>query len=247
MRRFLTLTRSLFLVYLRERSTLFWNFAFPIFLLIIYGVVFGGDDVTRFMSWTMPGVVAINLLAFGLIGSSTLMTEFRQKGVLRRLQASPAPTLTLVGAYLVVNVAIALLQSAIVVAFAMLVYGVQLPALNLLLALPMILITVLMSVALGQVISGAVPGAGGAVAVGQILYFGQMFITDLVIPLNQLPQWVQDVGRWLPGYAMAQLVRPPLQDGALSPDFALNLALTLAYGAVAVLLAARLFKWEAKA
>lgn len=246
MYRFLTLTRSLFLVYLRERSTLFWNFAFPIFLLILYGVVFGGDDVAAFMSWTMPGVLTLNLLAFGLIGSSTMMTEFRQTGVLRRLQASPAPALVLVGAYIFVNVAVALLQSALVVGFAVLAYGVRLPAFNLLLTLPMILLAVLMSLALGQVISGLAPGAGGAVALGQILYFGQMFVTDLIIPLEQLPEGVQAVGRWLPGYAMAQLVRPPLQDGVLSPEFTLNLLLTLAYSAAAVLLAARLFRWEAR-
>lgn len=246
MQRFLILTKAMFLVYLRERSTLFWNFAFPVFLLVIYAAVFGGDDLAGFMSWMVPGVVAINILAFGLISSATMMTEFRQKGVLRRLQASPVPTLTLVGAYIVVNVAIALLQAALVVAVAVIVYGLEMPAAHLLLALPMALIAVVMSVALGQVVSGIAPGSGGAVAIGQILYFGQMFIADLVLPIEQLPEWIQKLGPWLPGYAIAQLVRPPLQSGALSPDFAVNLLLTLVYGAAAALLAARLFKWEAR-
>ena len=246
MQRFLTLTKAMFLVYLRERSTLFWNFAFPVFLLVIYAAVFGGDDLPGFMGWMVPGVLAVNILAFGLISSATMMTEFRQKGVLRRLQASPVPTLTLVGAYIVVNVAVAVLQAALVVAVAMTFYGLQLPAVNLLLALPMVLLSVLMSVARGQVVSGVAPGSGGAVAIGQILYFGQMFIADLIMPIEQMPGWIQSVGPWLPGYAIAQLVRPPLQTGALSPEFGVNLLLTLVYGAAAALLAAWLFKWEAR-
>lgn len=246
MRRFLLLTKALFLIYLRERSTLFWNFAFPVFLLVIYAAVFGGNDVTGFMSWITPGVLATNVLAFGLISSSTMMTEFRNKGVLRRLQASPVPTMTLVGAYIVVNLAIALLQAAVVVAVATLVYGVDMPVAHLALAFPMVILSVLMSVALGQVVSGLVPSAGGAVALGQMLYFGQMFIADLIMPVAQMPAWVQTVSPWLPGYAIAQLVRPPLQTGALSPELLPNLLLTLVYGGVAAVLAARLFKWEAR-
>jgi ABC-2 type transport system permease protein len=246
MQRFLTLTKALFLIYIRERSTLFWNFAFPVFLLVIYAAIFGGEDVSRFMGWMMPGVLAINVLAFGLISSSTMMTEFRQKGVLRRIQASPAPALTLVGAYILVNIAIATLQAGLVIAVGVFIYGVQMPLANVLLALPLMLVAVLMSIALGQVVSGIAPGAGGAVAVGQILYFGQMFITDLIMPIEQMPAWVQTVGPWLPGYAIAQLVRPPLQTGVLGPHLAANLVLALAYGLVAALLAARLFKWEAR-
>jgi len=246
MYRFFVLTKALFLIYIRERSTLFWNFAFPVFLLVIYAAIFGGDDLAGFMSWMMPGVLALNVLAFGLISSATMMTEFRQKGVLRRIQASPAPALTLIGAYILVNLAIALLQAGLVIAVGVFIYGVPMPPANVLLALPMLLMAVLASIALGQVVSGIAPRAGAAVAIGQILYFGQMFITDLIMPVRMMPDWVQTVGPWLPGYAMAQLVRPALADGTLPTDWARHLLLLAAYTGVSLALAARLFKWEAR-
>ncbi len=247
MQRFLILTKAIFLIHLRERSTLFWNFAFPVFLLVIYAAIFGGDDVAAFMTWMMPGVLTLNILAFGLISSSTMLTEMRAKGVLRRLQASPVPAAILAGAYILVNVLIAVLQAALVVAVAVIVYGVRLPAAHLLLAAPMVVAAVLMSVALGQVVSSVVAArTGAAVAVGQILYFGQMFIADLIMPIEMMPAWVQRVGPWLPGYAIAQLVRPPLADGVLSPDLAANLLLAAAYGLAAALIAGRLFQWEAR-
>ena len=59
MRRFLVLTKAMTLIHLRNRSTLFWNLAFPVFLLVIYSQIFGAMDVggTGFMAWVVPGVV----------------------------------------------------------------------------------------------------------------------------------------------------------------------------------------------
>ncbi|MBP7694114.1 MAG: ABC transporter permease [Anaerolineales bacterium] len=246
MRRFLILTKAILLVHLRERAQLFWNFAFPIFLLVIYAAVFGGDDLASFMAWMVPGIIATNILAFGLISSSSLITEMRTKGVLRRLQASPVPAAHLLGAYLTVNVLSSLIQILLILAVSTVVYGLRIPLVNLALAAPWVVAAVLVSVIIGQAVSSLVGSAGAAVAVGQVLYFGQMFITDLIMPIEFMPQWIQQVGPWLPGYAIAQLVRPPLLDGTLSPALGSSLLLAAAYALAAGLLAARFFKWEAR-
>ncbi len=246
MYRFLTLTKAMFLIHIRDKTLLFWNFAFPVLLMAINGAAFGGDGLAQFMTWMMPGVLAANLLAFGLISSSSVMTEMRAKGVLRRLQASPISPNVLIGAYVVANVAMALATAIVVMLVGVALYGVKLDLLHVALALPMIVVTVVTAIALGQVISGVAPRAGAAVAIGQLFYFGQMFITDLFMPLRMMPDWAQQVGPWLPGYAMAQLVRSALADGTLSDGWLLQLLLLAAYTAVALFLAARLFKWEAR-
>lgn len=247
MYRLLMLTKAMLLVHLRDRALLFWNIAFPVFLLFIYGAIFGGDDLVGFMTWMMPGVLTGNLMAFGLIGSSSTMSELRVKGVLRRLQASPVPAGVLIGAYIIASLCMALATAIVVLLVGVVVYGVAISPLNILLSLPMIVVTVLAAIALGQVISGVAPRAGAAVAIGQLFYFGQMFITDLFMPIDRMPDWVQTVGPWLPGYAMAQLVRPALADGSLATDWPRHLLILTAYTAVALVLAARLFKWEARA
>lgn len=245
MKRFFVLTRAMTFMHLRNRSTLFWNLAFPVFLLVIYSQIFGEMDVGSqdFMAWVVPGVVVFNILAFGLLSSGTMMVNMREKGILRRLQASPIPAGQLVGSYLLVNVLIALLQSTIIVVFAALVFGTPLTLGGALRALPMILFGILAFVALGQVISGVAVTAGMAVAVGQILNFSQMFITDMIMPMDFMPEWIQKVAPYLPAYAVVQLVRPPLMDGTLTPDLWPNLLVVAAYTAVGGLVAAGLFRW----
>jgi ABC-2 type transport system permease protein len=249
MKRFLVLTKAMTLMHLRNRATLFWNLAFPVFLLVIYSQIFGAMDVggTNFMTWVVPGVVVFNVLAFGLLSSGTMMVNMREKGILRRLQASPIPAGQLVGSYLLVNVLIALLQSTIIVTFAALVFRTPLTLSGAVRAFPMIVLGVLAFVALGQVISGVATTAGMAVAVGQILNFSQMFITDMIMPIDMMPKWLQKVAPYLPAYATVQLVRPPLVDGSLSPDLWSNLLLMAAYAVGAGIVAARLFRWSPRA
>ncbi|UCC62873.1 MAG: ABC transporter permease [Anaerolineae bacterium] len=246
MKRFLVLTKAMLLMHLRNRMTLFWNLAFPVFVLVIYSQIFGTNQVgsVNYMAWAVPGVVVFNIVAFGLLGSGTIMVNMREQGILRRLQASPMPAGQLVGSYLVVNVLIAVLQSTIIVLFSALVFETPLTVAGALRAFPMAVSGILAFVALGQVISGVAPTAGVAVAVGQIVNFGQMFITDMIMPMELLPEWIQRIAPYLPAYAVVQLVRPPLIDGRFSPELWSNLYVVAAYTVVAGIVAARLFRWS---
>lgn len=246
MKRFTTLTKAMLLLHLRNRATLFWNLAFPIFILVIYAVVFGKLTVgdADFMTWVVPGVLVFNILAFGLLGSASMIVQMREKNILRRLQATPVPSGQLVGSYLLVNVLIGILQCILILVFAALFFDASITLRTALIAFPMIVIGILCFVGMGQVISGVAATAGAAIAVGQIINFSQMFISDLVMPLEMMPDFIQKIAPYLPAYAVVQLVRPPLIDGGMSPDFWRNLLVVAAYTLLAAFLAARLFRWE---
>jgi ABC-2 type transport system permease protein len=142
---------------------------------------------------------------------------------------------------------IGLLQSIFIVSFAALVFGMPLTWIGVLRAFPMVIIGIVTFVAIGQVISGIAPTAGVAVAVGQVLNFSQMFITDMIMPIQTMPTWLQKVAPYLPAYAVVQLVRPPLLEGQFSPDLGFSLLVAAAYIAIATLAAARLFRWAPRA
>jgi ABC-2 type transport system permease protein len=252
MQRFITFTKALALIHLRNRTVLFWNLLFPVLMLVLYGVVFRGDMFDapagfNYINWVLPGVLVFNALAFGLITSSSMMLTMRENGVLRRLQATPMPAGQLVGAYLLVNVGIVLLQSLIIIAAAVLLFDASVTASGLLLALPMTLIGIITFVALGQIVSGIAQTAGVAVMAGQLVYFALLFVTDMIMPLEMMPDWIQRVAVYLPSYAVVQLVRPPLLLGELSPDLGLHLLVAAVYTVAAGLIAARLFRWSPRA
>ena len=242
MKRFLILTKAIFLMHLRNGFVLFWNFAFPVLLMLIYGVV-----MSQYMDYMTPGVIVLNALSFGLVGSSNMMLEMREKSVLRRLQASPLPAGQLIGSYLLVNLLIGILQSTLIIIAGVLLYKVPVSALSLALAYPMILAGLLAFMALGGIISGVAAKAGTATAVGMTIYSSLMFISDMVFPLDMLPNWLRNVVPYLPSYPVVQLVRSALLDATLDPKWLTHLFLLAVYGLGATFIAAKLFRWEPKA
>ncbi len=242
MKRFLIFTKAMLLIHLRAREVLFWNFAFPVFLMLIYGVIMAG-----YMQWLTPGVIVLNALSFGLVSSAAVLVDMREKGILRRLRATPLPAGQLLGAYLIVNLLLGLTQGLLILLVGVVVYQVPLSLAGLVLGLPMIVAGALTFLALGQVVSGLAPKAGVATAAGMTLYFGLMFISDMIFPIAQLPAWLQAVVPYFPSYAVVQLVRAPLLDGVMAANWPTNLALMAAYAIVATIIASRLFRWDPKA
>jgi ABC-2 type transport system permease protein len=242
MKRFLILTKAIFLIYIRNGMVLFWNFAFPVFLMLIYGMI-----MSDYMAYMTPGVMVLNALSFGLVGSSTAMLEMRDKGILRRLQATPLPAGHLLMAYLLVNVGIVLIQSIIILAMGVILYQVPITGVGLALGIPMILAGVMTFLAMGGVISGIAAKPGVATGAGMTVYFGLMFISDMVFPIDMLPNWLQKIVPYLPSYLVVNLVRQPLLNGVLDEKWLLYFGLLAVYAIAASILAAKLFRWEPKA
>lgn len=242
MKRFLILTKAMTLMHLRNGYVLFWNFTFPVLLMVIYGAV-----MSQYMDYMTPGVIVLNALSFGLVSSSTMMLEMREKSVLRRLQATPLPAGQLIVSYLLVNVIIGVLQSTLIILAGILLYDVPVTATSLLLAYPMILAGLLAFMALGGIISGMSAKSGTATAIGMTIYFLLMFISDLVFPLDMLPEWLRNVVPYLPPYLVVQLVRSAMLEATLDPNWLTHLLLLGIYGIGATFIAAKLFRWEPKA
>jgi ABC-2 type transport system permease protein len=93
-------------------------------------------------------------------------------------------------------------------------------------------------------ISGLSPTSGVAMAVGQILNFSQMFISDLIIPIQFLPDWLQKASNYFPGFAIVQLVRPTLTADIFSPELWSNLFIVAVYILVSGVIAVRFFRWS---
>ena len=160
MKRFLILTKSLALIQLRNGAVLFWNFAFPVLLMLIYGVV-----MSQYMKYMTPGVIVLNALSFGLVGSSTMMLELREKSILRRLQATTLPAWQLITSYLLVNIVIGTIQSTLILIVGAVFYEVPVSATSLLLVYPKNHVVFLPSGPPAGIVNGIAPTAGTSTAV----------------------------------------------------------------------------------
>lgn len=247
MRRFLTLSRSMLLINLRHPAVLFWNFAFPVGLLLLNAVVWGGPEAIdrgATAAWLTAGIVVLNIMAGAFLGDTAWLVHMRDQGILQRIQASPLPAGVLVLAYTAVRLLLVLIQAGLITAVAVLALGAHFAPDGVLLAAGLALLGATTFVLLGQALAALAPSVGIVSVIGQMIYFPLMFISNLFMPIELMPAWLADLAHWTPAFMLVDLIRPALTGAPALQAAGLNLLGLALFGAAGLVVAARWFRWE---
>jgi ABC-2 type transport system permease protein len=249
--------------FFREKDALIFAFFFPIILLGIFAVVFGGDDGTvfedgegsgvDFVQYFLPGMVAAGIM---LVSFQTLAIQIaieREDGTLKRLRGTPMPPLSYflgkIGMVLVTSIA----QTALLLAVAAVVFGVQLPTEpeQWLTFAWVFVLGAAAGTVLGIAFSSVPKSARSASAVVTAPVLILQFISGVFFVFNDLPTWLQRIAEVFPLKWMAQGMRsvflpPELEANEVSGSWqhaatAVVLTVWLVLGLVLCL---RTFRWQ---
>lgn len=230
----------------RERARFILGTALPLLLLIIFGSVSFYKNPQKFLAgYTLLDyyvyvliVFSITLLALGMM--PMVLAGYRERGILRRLQTTPAGPGRLLAAQLGVNVAVSAFRVVLILAVAWLGYGVVLPRQLAGFAVATLL-TIAALLAIGLFVAAIAPSAQAAQAIGMILLYPLMFFAGLFYPIPALPAFVQHLSHATPLGAAVQALQVAFAGQWPQPQQLLTLA---AYAVVFGLAAARFFRWE---
>jgi hypothetical protein len=112
-------------LFVREPLTLVFTFAFPLILLFVMAEVFGNSTADRdevvwrnigAIDFLVRAYVALVAAAVGVVSLPVHLTSYRERGIFRRFRASGVSAWTLIGAELLVTIALAAIGAALVVA-----------------------------------------------------------------------------------------------------------------------------------
>ena len=236
MLKMLTLTEARLLF--REPLALFWGLAFPMVLLAVMGWSATSIGGVRLVAIYEPIVIAFVSVAFGVQGIPVQIAGYRQGRVLRRLATTPAGPARVIGAQLIVSLAVILIATVGVLAVGRLGFGVPLPRQPLGFALVVILSAAAM-VALGLLIGALAPTPRSAGAAGTVLFFPLMYFAGLWTP--QMSAGARHIGQFTPLGATTQALGDSMNGGWPHPAALAVLAVCALACASA---AARFFRWE---
>jgi len=169
-----------------------------------------------------------------------VLAGYRERGVLRRLQTTPAGPARVLAAHLIINLVLAAVSVTEVLVVARLGYGVFLPRQPAAFALAA-LFTLAALLALGLFVAAVAPSGRAAQVIGALLFYPMLFFSGMWWPIPAMPPVLQHVAEATPlGAAWQAMSNAGV--GHWPPALPL---LTLAAYAVALSLgAARLFRWE---
>ncbi|MEU6353422.1 ABC transporter permease [Streptomyces sp. NPDC047072] len=176
----------------REPGALFWILLFPTLLLVILGSIpsfrqpdgdFGG---LRPVDAYVPVAVLLGLIVGGIQSMPQTLTDYRERGILRRMSATPVRPSALLSAQMVVYGGAALASALLALVVGRAAFAVRLPKqpAGYLLAL---LLTVLAALALGAVVSSLSRTTKIAGAIGSAVFFPSMFCAGVWMPVQTMP------------------------------------------------------------
>src|SRR5262249_18766893 len=116
---------------LREPVAPFWGLAFPMALLAVMGVAAPGRRADlgglRLVAVYEPVLIAFVTVAFAIQGLPAVVAGYRERRILRRMATTPVGPVRVVAAQLAVNLAVALVATAGILAVGRLGLGVPPP------------------------------------------------------------------------------------------------------------------------
>ena len=229
------------LAFWRNPVAAFFSFAFPLIFLLLFGAIFNGDR--KNLEIIVPGIAGMSVMSTTFTALAINITFLRDSGVLKRIRGTPLPS----GAYLagvaanaVTNAAV---QLAIVVLAGRLLFGLGWPREWLVLVVFSVAGVATLA-ALGVAWSHVIPNFDAAPAYTNIVFLPVIFISGVFYDVNQAPAYLRDVAQVLPLTHIIDGLSAGLVTGASLADHAGDLAVVLAWGLAATILAVRGFRWE---
>jgi ABC-2 type transport system permease protein len=236
---------------LRRGENLLVMVVIPVAVLLF----FGGSGIIPLattaaaVDFLLPGSMALAIIATSLVNLGIATAYERSYGVLKRLGGSPMPRSGLIAAKIATVLAIEVVQLLLLVVVAVLILGwrpphtpVPLAPIGLLVA--GWLLGTLAFAGLGLLMAGTLR-AEATLALANALFLAFLMLGGIVLPLDHLPSWIGAIASVLPANALADVFRIALgRVSFTNATLAADLAILLAWGAAASILAGRRFRWE---
>lgn len=201
--------------YFRQGDSVFFTFLFPLVMLLIFSVAFSdasfgppGEELSA-AAFYLPAMLAAGVLLSGLQNMSIDIAMEKSDGTLKRLGGTPLSPVSYFLGKLGQVLVTGLLQSALLIAVAAIVFGVELPAEpERWLTFAWVFLLGVTTCALLGIALSAIPRSGrSATAVVIPIVLVLQFISGVYIAFSSLPDWLQSVASIFPLKWLAQGMR----------------------------------------
>ncbi|WP_062346914.1 ABC transporter permease [Herbidospora yilanensis] len=235
-------------LYLREPAVVFFAVGLPIALMLILGGTIPGfrdpDPALgglRPIDTHLPGmmiILSVLTCAFSLL--PTVLVTYRERGILKRMSTTPVSPVTVLGVQLVLNVAMSLFTTVLMLVLANLVYDVPFPQAPLAFT-GILLLGMVSSLAIGLLLAALAPTSRIVQGLGMAVFFPSLFFAGVWVPHDLMPDVLRTIAEFTPSGAFGAALVDVLATGSAQWP---HVALMAGWGVVATVAAVRFFRWS---
>jgi ABC-2 type transport system permease protein len=196
----------------------------------------------NFISYFVPSMLGLSVMQVGIFAAIPLVAD-REKGILKRLAATPLRRWQLVGSNVMMRLLIALTQTIIIVAVGSLAFGVEIVG-SMVLTFAIVVLGAVTFLALGYVIASFATTEDSANGMTSMIQFPMMFLSGAFFQIDQMPQFLQIIARVIPLTYLADALRQVMVGGAPFAPLWLCFAVLGAWLVVCFGIASWKFRWQ---
>lgn len=200
---------------------------------------------TRYIDFLLPGIVGLALMQMAVFSVAFIFTDYKEKGILKRLIATPMKPSQFLTANVITRLMVALVQSAVLITVGILLYKTHIYGAWWLIAL-IATLGAIMFLGLGFAISGLAKTVDAVPAIANLIVFPMLFLGGTFFPIDTMPVWLQHVVQFLPLQYLTHSLREVMANGAGLGAVATDLYWMLGWSALMVFLANLTFGFEEK-
>lgn len=245
MRTFLTLLKIEGKLSIRGLDMLIFAIAMPLAATVLFGMLSDGPFADRshtLLEQSFAAIATISLAAGGLMGLPLVISDYRQRGILKRFQTCPVRPATLLSAQIAMYALYALVSLFLIYACASLFFDYRLQGSWLIFAWAYLLV-MLTLFSIGLLVGGLAPNPKIAGVFASLLYFPMLLLSGATLPYEIMPGSLQRVADILPLTQGIKLMKTSaLGQSSEIPAGSIVLLSILCIGCTAIAL--RYFRWR---
>lgn len=194
------------------------------------------------INFLIPGVLAMSIFQLGLFTAVPIVSQ-RERGILKRLGATPLPRSTLLFSHLTMRLIVGVFQTVLVIGLGRVLFGVQMLG-SWPLLLGFVVLGVLTFIALGTVIGSLARTEEAGVAFTQMINFPFLFLSGIFFPVDSMPGFMQPVVKAIPVTYLGDALRQVIVTGSAIAPLPLDALILGAWLVVCLGVSIRFFRWE---
>ena len=194
------------------------------------------------VAYLVPSILAMALMQLANFAAIPQVQQ-RQKGILKRIGATPLARWKLVGSNVLLRLMVAVVDAVLIIGIGFAVFNVQIAG-NLLAVAGIVLLGSAAFLAIGFAIASFLKTEEQAQGVVQVVQLPMMFLSGIFFSFEFLPGVLQTVARFLPLTYLGDALRQVMVNGTQVAPLGVDIAILAGWLVVCLAVAARSFRWE---
>lgn len=247
MKTFKTMMKIELKLSLRGMDMLLFAICMPVFVLVILGMLYGdkqaftGADYT-FLEQSFGALATISICAGGVMGLPLVVSDYRDKRILKRFQVTPVSPLLILSIQVAIYTLYALVSLLLIYLCAVIFFDCHFQG-SLPKFLAYYLLVTLSMFSIGIMVGGIAPNTKTAGVWASVLYFPMLVFSGATLPYEIMPTALQKAASLMPLTQGIKLLKNASLDlpaeNVLIPFLCMSVV-----ALVCIAVSLKFFKWE---